>query len=722
MLELALILELALGKYTEAVIVGILLLLNAVLSYTQEGRAQGALILLRRQLRINARVKRDGAWNLLPAEQLVPGDWVHLRMGDLVPADVRLYSGSLLLDQSALTGESAPVEAGPQAMAYSGSTIRRGEASGEVTATGKNSYFGKTAELVQRGRAPSSLEAMVFAIVRYLMVLGGVLIAAVAIYSWVYGLSWTEMLPFALILLLASVPVALPATFTLATALGSQELARRGVLVTRLAAIEEAAAMDVLASDKTGTLTQNRLHLSGLLAYAPYSQDDLLQLAALASDEATQDPLDLAVLEELHTRRLKPAQRLEFTPFDPTSKRSEGRFAQGNLVARALKGAVPVLAELTANTRAPEDAKQLAVQGMRVLAVATGTGDKLSMVGLLGLDDPPRQDSRTLIERLQQLGVRILMVTGDSAPTARAVARQLDLGERVGSRGALASAGAVLQQDAFAGVYPEDKFRLVQTLQSAGHVVGMTGDGVNDAPALKQAQVGIAVESATDVAKAAASLVLTTPGLSGILGAVEEGRRIYQRMLSYTLNKIVKTLEIGLFLGLGLLVFGVFVTTPKLVLLLFFTNDLVTMSLASDRVGFSRQPDRWNIRSLMGAALVLATGWLVFSFAAFGVGREVLRLSLPQLQTLVFLLLVFDCQATVYLVRERGFFWRSRPGPWLLAGSLFDLLLVTALAGLGWLMAPLPLGVILGLLAAVGAYMFGLDSLKVWLFRRLNLR
>ncbi|MCL6527325.1 MAG: plasma-membrane proton-efflux P-type ATPase [Thermaceae bacterium] len=722
MLELAFILELGLGKYPEAIIVGVLLLLNAALSYSQEGRAHGALALLRRKLKVNARVKREGVWQLLAAEQLVPGDWVHLRMGDLVPADVRLHSGALLLDQSALTGESAPVEAGPDAVAFSGSTIRRGEASGEVISTGKNSFFGKTVELVQLGKAPSGLETMIFAIVRYLMVLGGALIAAVAMYSWAKGLPWTEVLPFALILLLASVPVALPATFALATALGSQELARRGVLVTRLAAIEEAAAMDVLASDKTGTLTQNRLHLSSLLPYPPYQQDELLHLAALASDEATQDPLDLAVLEGLRNRGLQAGQRLEFIPFDPASKRSEARFVQGDQVARVLKGAVPVLAELTGNTRAVEDAEQLAGQGMRVLAVAKGFGDELKLVGLLGLADPPRPDSPSLIERLQQLGVRILMVTGDSAPTAQAVARQLGLGERVGSREALESAEALMQRDAFAGLYPEDKFRLVQTLQGAGHVVGMTGDGVNDAPALKQAQVGIAVESATDVAKAAASLVLTTPGLSGIVAAVEEGRRIYQRMLSYTLNKIVKTLEIGLFLGLGLLVFGVFVTTPKLVLLLFFTNDLVTMSLASDRVGFSKEPDRWDIRKLMGAALVLAVGWLVFSFSAFWVGREVLHLNLPQLQTLVFLLLVFDSQATVYIVRERSFFWRSRPSSWLLVGSLFDLGLVVALAGLGWLMTPIPLNMILGLLVAVLAYMFLLDGVKVWLFRRLNLR
>ncbi len=727
MLEGTLVLELVLGKYTQAVIVLILLVLNASLSFAQEERARTALALLRQRLTIRVRVLRDGRWQVAPIEHLVPGDVVHVRVGDIVPADLRLSDGEALVDQSALTGESTPAEMGPNAAVYAGSVVRRGEATGEVMATGRHTYYGRTAELVQAAAAPSHLERTIFTLVRYLVALDGFLVVTILVYALITGLPLADIVPFALILLIASVPVALQATCTLATAVGSLDLARCGVLVTRLSAIEEAAAMDVICSDKTGTLTQSTLAVAALHAYPPHTENDVLQLAAMACEEATQDPIDLAILAAArHCGILTDkAQRLQFLPFDPATKRSEARMrVQGDII-RVVKGAPSVVANVAADAPDPSaDVDRLAARGFRVLAVAAGAEGSLRLVGLLALHDPPRADSRAVVHRLGELGVRVLMVTGDSMATARAVAEQVGIQRRCCPPDALrkGSMDAGLECAVFAGVLPEDKFQLVTALQHAGHVVGMTGDGVNDAPALKQAEVGVAVSNATDVARAAAGVVLTRPGLGDLLSAVEVGRRIYQRLLTYTLNKIIKTFQVALFLTVGLLLSGVFVTTPRHILLLLFANDFVTMSLATDQVSFSRTPDHWQIRSLTAGGLGLALAWLVFSFAVFSFGRDVLRLELPQLQTLVFLLLVFSGQATVYLVRERGHMWDSVPGRWLVVSSITDMIVVSVLATCGILMSAIAVSLVVGLLTAVAMYMLVLDSFKVFLFRRLQVR
>jgi H+-transporting ATPase len=724
MLELAAILQLAMARYVDTVITVILVLLNATLSFIQENRAQNALALLRQQLTIQSRVLRDGTWQLIPAQDLVPGDVVRVRVGDIVPADVRLTDGELSADQSALTGESLPADVGPDSTLYAGSTIKRGEATGEVTATGQRTYFGKTAELVHTAKTVSHLESIIANIVKYLMVMNGILVAAIVIYGFTTHFQWSALLPFILILLVASVPVALPATFTLATALGSLELSRRGVVVTRLSAITESAGMDVLCSDKTGTITKNQLALADSRAYAPYTQEEVLRLAALDSDDATQDPIDLAILRGAADRAVAVdmAQRVDFTPFDPMTKRTEALVRQNGHDLHVVKGFPQAVAAMATDGVDPTpDLDQLAAQGYRVLAVAAGQNGDLHLAGLVALQDPPRDDSKSVIQRLRELGVRVLMITGDSPATARAVAQQ------VGITGGVCPAEAVQQDspestrcEVFAGVFPEDKFRLVKSLQKAGHVVGMTGDGVNDAPALKQAEVGVAVANATDVAKAAASLVLTNPGLSDMLSAVEVGRRIYQRMLTYTLNKIVKTFQIGLFLALGLLLAGVFVTRPHLILLLLFANDFVTMSLATDRVSFSPQPDRWDIRSLVFSALVVAAAWLVFSFGTFLVGRDVLNLDLAKLQTLIFLMLVFSGQANVYLVRERRHLWSSCPSRWLMIGTTIDVIAVSLLATQGILMVGIEPVLVGGILLATVLYTLGLDMVKVATWMRLS--
>ncbi|HEV2521416.1 MAG TPA: plasma-membrane proton-efflux P-type ATPase [Candidatus Acidoferrales bacterium] len=728
MLEATIAMEILVRKYDEAIIIGVLLVFNSILSFLQENHANRALILLRSRLSVRARVLRDARWQLIPAQELVPGDVIHLRLGDLAPADVRLSEGAAEADESELTGESLPVEKQAGAVVYAGSRIKRGEATGQVTAIGKHTYFGKTAELVKTATTKSQLQEIIFTIVKYLVAVDGFLVVALLLYAGFARLAWADVLPFALILLVASVPVALPTTFTVATALGALEMSRQSVLVTRLSAIEEAAAMDVLCTDKTGTITQNQLSLEQLCPTDGRGSQELLRLAALASDPATQDPLDLAIVDAARSQgALEPVpRRTQFVPFDPVTKRSEAIYEEASGILRVVKGAPGAVIQMVHESvgTLAGDADRLAADGARVLAVAAGDATSLRIIGLLTFKDQIRNDSKALIESLSRLGVRVIMVTGDAAATARAVATQIGIGERVCTAQMLheEAARAAEHCDVFAGVFPEDKFRLVESLQRQGHVTGMTGDGVNDAPALKQAEVGVAVSTATDVAKAAASLVLTESGLSGVLAAVETGRRIYQRMLTYTLNKIMKTFEIGIFLSVGLMLSGAFVVTPLLVVLLLFTNDFVTMSIATDYVAASPAPDRWDIRKLMLTASALAGLVLVLSFTVFFVGRDFLHLPLAELQTLVFLLLVFTGQGNVYLVRERGHFWHSRPSRWLILSSVADIVVVSLLAAGGILMRPVPLALIVSLLLVVAVFLALIDSVKICIFRYFQIR
>jgi H+-transporting ATPase len=725
MLEAILLLEVALGHDTEAAIIALLLLVNATLSSIQEARTRSALDLLRARLALNARALRDGTWRVVPAETLVQGDVIYLRVGDLVPADVEIAGGQLLCDHSALTGESLPVEIGVGTGTFTGAVVRRGEATAKVTATGIRSFFGKTAELVRLAKSRGHFEELILKIVRALVALDIVLVAAVLIYAVAAKLPFAEVVPFALMVLVASVPVALPATFTLATALGSLELTRKGVLVTRLSAVEDAAAMDVLCTDKTGTITKNELTVVSTYALPGHTEDEVLRFAALASNDATQDPIDTAILGAARGRGLlaNAPERLRFVPFEPALKRSQAFFRMGESTLHVAKGAPQVIASLDA--RHPDvlsTVEHLAAKGQRVLAVASGPEEHLELVGLIGLEDPPREDSKAVVARLQELGVRVVMVTGDGLSTARAVASEVGIGTRALPRDAITNVSGcpLMIANAFGGVFPEDKIHLVAALQRAGHVVGMTGDGVNDAPALRQAEFGVAVASATDVAKGAASVVLTSPGLAGVLDAIETSRRIYQRMLTYTMNKIVKTFHVSLLLGIGLLVTGVFVTTPRLILLLLLANDFVTISIATDRVPFSAHPDRWDVKALVTSALVLAGAWLTVSSTVFFLGRDYWLLDVPRLQTLVFVALVFTSQATVYLVRERRHFWSSAPGRWLVVGTVADLAVVTVLATRGILMAPLPVELVAWVLVLVIGALVLFDGLKIVVFEQLG--
>ncbi|MDR3491399.1 MAG: plasma-membrane proton-efflux P-type ATPase [Gammaproteobacteria bacterium] len=727
MLEVTIILQLFIGKFDEAIIIAALLVFNSLLSYFQEERANKALILLKQHLSIQARVLRHSQWQLIPIQELVPGDVVHLRMGDISPADIRILEGKILIDQSILTGESLPIESDIGTIAYSGAIINRGEATGEVIATGKNTYFGKTVELVQVAKSSSHIKNIIFTIVKYLVITDIFFVACVIVYALLTKLPFTEVLPYILILLVASIPVALPATFTLATAMGAMLLARRGVLVTHLTAIEEAATMDILCLDKTGTITQNQLKLAALKPFSSYTEDSLLFLAAIASDESTQDPIDKAILFAAQSRNLLTTmpERIKFIPFDPTYKRTEAVFNQKGKEIRVLKGAPDIIINLIPNTpNISEEIYKMAHMGHRILAVAVESEQRgiLEFAGLIALYDPPRADSKSLIKSLKEFGLKICMVTGDGIVTAKAIANMVGMGKKVCSasiiQNEMKSDG--LDCDVFAGMFPENKFQLVQILQKGNHIVGMTGDGVNDAPALKQAEVGIAVSNATDVAKAAASIVLTESGLNGLQFAIETSRRIYQRMLTYTLNKIIKSLEIIVFLSLGVMLTGNFIITPLLIVLLLFANDFMTMSIATDNVTYSHKPEHWHISNLMMIGAIIAALILLLSFSVFFYGKYVLHLTLPQLQTLIFVMLVFTGQGNIYLIRERKHFWNSLPGKWLILSSLLDISIVSTLAIRGILMTPLQPLLIVKLLAIVIVYLVAIDFLKIRIFSHFN--
>ena len=724
MLEAAIVLELVLGRYIEASIIAGLLVFNAALGFFQEGRAQTTLAALKSRLALNASVRRDGVWKIIPAVELVVGDTVKLSLGAVVAADVRLTEGSVLLDQSMLTGESVPIEAGSGMLTFAGALVRRGEAVAEVTATGVRTKFGRTAELVRTAHVVSSQQKAVLRVVRNLALFNGALIVVLVAYGVAISMPWAQIIPLVLTAMLASIPVALPATFTLAAAVGAQALAKLGVLPTRLSAVDEAAAMDVLCSDKTGTLTNNELKVTTVHPMPGFDEAHVMGMAALASSDGGQDPVDGAIraaaashigasdLPKLHT----------FVPFDPATKMSEATVTDSSgATLRVVKGAFAAVAALTqASHCAAAAANELEAQGFRVLAVAVGPPTAMKLAGIIALSDPPRADSAALIKELHTLGVRTVMVTGDAPATAAIVARA------VGLNGAVAPAGpvpdVVRAEDfaVFAGVLPEGKYQLVQAFQKGGHTVGMCGDGANDAPALRQAQMGIAVSTATDVAKSAAGMVLTQPGLVGIVAAVKEGRVTFQRILTYTLNTIIKKFVTVLFLAVGLVMTGHAILTPMLMVIIMVTGDFLTMSLTTDNVQASALPNAWRIGNLTKAGAAIGLCLLVFCTAILAFGHFSVGLGPAALDTLALIALVFGSQTTLYAIRDRQHLW-SRPGLWLNVSSLANVLIVSTLAGAGLLMTALPVSLVASTLAAAVGFGVALAAVKIPLFKRLNI-
>jgi H+-transporting ATPase len=724
MLEAAIVLELALGKYVEAGIIAGLLVFNAALGLFQESRAQATLAALKSRLALNASVRRGGAWKTIPAAELVPGDVVKLSLGAVVAADVRLTAGEILLDQSMLTGESVPIEAGDGVQTYAGALVRRGEAVAEVTATGAHTKFGRTAELVRTAHVVSSQQKAVLRVVRNLAGFNGVVIVLLVAYAWFLKMPLDEIVPLVLTAVLASIPVALPATFTLAAALGARALAKLGVLPTRLSAVDEAASIDVLCADKTGTLTRNALTVTTVRPMPGFDEAHVLALAALASSDGGQDPVDGAIRAAAASKPVSDApQLIKFAAFDPAKKMSEATATDstGN-PQRILKGASAVVIDLAQpSPNAAAAASELEAKGFRVLAIAAGSPTAMKLAGLIALSDPPRPDSAALVSQLHGLGVRTVMVTGDAPATAAIVAKAVGFDGAVCPPGPIPDAAHPEQFAVFAGVLPEDKYKLVKAFQNGGHTVGMCGDGANDAPALRQAQMGIAVSTATDVAKSAAGMVLTEPGLAGIVAAVKEGRVIFQRILSYTLNSITKKTVQVLFLAIGLIMTGQAILTPLLMVLIMITGDFLGMSLTTDNVRPSPMPNAWRIGNLTIGGVMMGLGELIFCTSILAFGTYRMGFDIGALRTLAFILVVFGNQATMYTNRERRHLWSSRPGLWVIVSSVADLTIASTLAVAGIAMTPLPVWIVGGTLAAAAAFAVILDLVKVPAFRRLGI-
>ena len=724
MLEAAIVLEIVLGKYVEAAVIAALLAFNAILGFFQEGRAQATLAALKARLALNASVRRDNVWATVPATGLVPGDMVKLSVGAVVAADVRLTEGQILLDQSMLTGESVPIEAGPGFETYAGALVRRGEAVAEVTATGARTKFGRTAELVRTAHVESSQQKAVLRVVRNLAMFNGVIIVMLVAYAYSLKMPASEIIPLVLTAVLASIPVALPATFTLPAALGARALAHLGVLPTRLSAVDEAASIDVLCADKTGTLTRNELKVTAIHPMPGFDESHVLGIAALASSDGGQDPVDAAIRSAAAQSVASDLPKLsKFMPFDSATKMSEATAVDpGGASVRAVKGAFAAVAGLTEpSPDASTIANQLEAQGFRVLAVAVGPPERVKLAGIIALSDPPRPDSAAHMAELRTLGVRTVMVTGDAPATAAIVARAVGLNGAVSPPGPIPDAVHPEDFAVFAGVLPEGKYNLVKAFQKGGHTMGMCGDGANDAPALRQAQMGIAVSTATDVAKSAAGIVLTQPGLGGIVASVKEGRVTFQRILTYALNSVTKKTVQVLFLAVGLVMTGQAILTPMLMVIIMLTGDLLGMSLTADNVRPSPRPNAWRIGELTIAGVFMGISELVFCTAVLAIAKFRLGFGIETLRTLAFVTIVFGNQATTYTNRERQRLGSARPSRWLIGSSVVDVLIASTLATCGIAMTPLPIVVLGGTLVAAAVFACILDVAKVPVFKRLRI-
>ncbi len=710
MIEAAVILSAVARHWPDFGIILVLLLTNAVVGFWEEREAGNAIEALKAKLAVKARVIRDGKWINPAARELVPGDVIRMRLGDIVPADARLLDGDpMSIDQSALTGESLPATRKPGDAVFSGSIIRRGESSALVYATGSNTYFGKTAQLVEQAHTVSHFQKAVLRIGNYLIILALVLVAAIVGVAIFRGDPILTTLQFALVLTVAAIPVAMPTVLSVTMAVGARLLARKEAIVSRLVAIEELAGVDILCADKTGTLTQNKLTLGDPFCVNNVPAGQVILDAALASRADDKDTIDLAVLGGLKDdKALNDYQVVHFQPFDPVHKRTEATVKSANgRQLKVTKGAPQVILALAANAGEVKSAVDKAVNdfaasGFRALGVARADEDgKWMLVGVLPLFDPPREDAKATIATALAMGVKVKMVTGDALAIAKETAKKLDMGANILDAAGLGDskkqesaqvAASIEKADGFAQVFPEHKFHIVDVLQKRGHIVGMTGDGVNDAPALKKADCGIAVSGATDAARAAAAIVLMTPGLSVIIDAIKESRKIFQRMNSYAIYRIAETLRVLLFMTLSILIFNFYPVTAVMIVMLALLNDGAILSIAYDKVHYKDEPEAWNMRMVLGIATVLGLVGPIAAFGLFFLGARVYHLDHAHLQTMMYLMLSVAGHLTIFQTRTRGPFWSIRPARILWAAVLGTQVLATLIAVYGLFMTPLGWG------------------------------
>lgn len=704
MLELIIVLSWFLHKESDAYVVMGLLVFNAIIGFVQEQNAANAVEALKKKLQVNAKVLRDGIWKIVTARELVPGDIIRIRIGDFVPADVKIIQGEIGVDQSALTGESMEAEKRPKEIIYSGSIVSRGEVSGIVVLTGVNSYFGRTVQLVQMAKPKLHIETIISKVVKWLLIIVTVLLSIAFIASILQGINPVEILPLMLVLLLGAIPVALPAMFTVSMALGSLELVKKGVLVTRLSAPDDAAQMDILCVDKTGTITMNKMSVAKIVPLNGFSENEVLFYGTLASQEANHDSIDMAFIIAAQQKNLLDDSfvQKEFIPFDPKTRRTEAVVKKGNQEFHVMKGSFTVLAQVCSldnKNKADLDKKinEFAKDGYRTLAIAkTQIKNKPKLVGLVALHDPPRPNSKKIINDIRNLGVSVKMLTGDALPIAKEIARAVGIGDKIVTASELKeltnsnvakAAELVEKSNGFAEVYPEDKYLIVKDFQAKGHIVGMTGDGVNDAPALKQAEVGIAVSSASDVAKGAASIVLTDVGLTDIIGPIKIGRMMFQRINTWILNKISRTVLKTCFVVFAYLILGKFVISASAMLIMIFMTDFVKISLSTDNVRWSEKPSVWDINGLVKVAMVLGLFMVVEAIGLLYIGLNYFNLTIDNgaLSTFSFEILFFFAIFSIFVVREKKHFWNSAPSKTLLIIMLADMCLGVSFSTFGLL-------------------------------------
>ncbi|MBN1613946.1 MAG: plasma-membrane proton-efflux P-type ATPase [Deltaproteobacteria bacterium] len=706
MIIIAAVLSASLRHWPDLGVILALLILNAVVGFREEYQADNAIAALKARLALQAKVLRDGKWTVVAARELVPGDIVRLRIGDVVPADAKLLEGDPVeVDQSALTGESLPVEHKTGDRVYSGSIIRQGEIDVLVYATGRDTYYGKTAELVEKARSRSHFQRAVIRIADYLIVIAVLMAAIILMVALFRHDRLLEVMQFALVLTIAAVPVAMPAVLSVTMAIGARVLAQKEAIVTKLSSVEELAGIDVLCSDKTGTLTQNKLTLGDPFVIGDHSAEEVILGAALASRAENQDPIDLAVIAGVKDRQAMEGHRLlHFQPFDPVHKRTEAVLERKDgKTATFSKGAPQVILALDPDAgrlqaQVDEAVGRFAARGFRSLGVAQRDGSQeWELLGIIPLYDPLREDSRDTVEAAGRMGVQVKMVTGDQLAIAREIGEQLGLGKNMVNAGVFGDtshhetgrlADAIERADGFAQVFPEHKYYIVDVLQQRGHIVGMTGDGVNDAPALKKADAGIAVAGATDAARAAADIVLMSTGLSVIIDAIKESRKTFQRMTNYAIYRITETIRVLLFMTLSILVFNFYPVTAIMIVLLAILNDGAILSIAYDNVRPGDKPEIWDMRTVLGLATVLGIAGVIASFLLFYLGERIFLLDQDTIQSLMYLKLSVAGHLTVFVARTRGRFWSLRPAPILLAAVLGTQLAATFIAVYGLFMAP----------------------------------